>query len=133
MKKIKIISFIQDTEDDVIISSGEAELICMASNGLGAIKTGENYLAELYIHTFDDPSFRGDTHETADRIYKIDEYYSYEITGTFVNKKIISCGFELDATFLWDTPEGPPNEKVTVRADRIEIVFRPEDREPNEL
>ncbi|QQP98178.1 hypothetical protein [Lysobacter enzymogenes] len=123
MKNITIVRLNEIMEDEVTISSGEAELICTSSNGLGPIKIGETYLAQLYIQTFDDHFLQRHTEQTGDKIKQIDETYSYEITGTFIDKKIYSCGFEFDASFLWDTPEGPSDEKITIYADRIEIVF----------
>lgn len=125
MNKVTIVRFNYIIEDEVTISSGETELICVAPNGLGAVNIGETYPAALYIHALDQPFLRENPEGADDKIERIDDTYSYEITGNLINERIISCGFELEASFITEIPQRPLKNKITIRADRLEVYFHP--------
>lgn len=119
VKVEKISSFV---EGEVLISIAGVHLVCFAWNMPQSVEVGNSYSVQLNLMQFDDY----DLHESpsySETLERVDNSYTYSVTGVLSGSSICCQGFVLEDEILSDEYSYLNGKMVSITADRIDVVF----------
>ncbi|WP_313460705.1 hypothetical protein [Stenotrophomonas sp.] len=113
-------------EEEMEIQVGDLALTCFAFYCPHKVHEGIHYPVELSVYLHDDLAIRPVNDDEPSSAVRVDDGFSYDLTGVVRGAKFEVDGVYFDIEELLDGPDGLSaydGSTVCIRVDRIQIAF----------
>ena len=112
-----------NVEEEVVLENDNHELVCFAGNRPASLEIGKTCLVVFTFLIIDDYEITVLEDDSNQSLERIDDSFSYKITGLLIDGRLRCFGFEFNDEAL-ETEFAYLNGKtVSMKVDRIDVKF----------